>query len=232
MNIYETILNKTLSTYDISLDRLLSTSRKGLLVEARYAYFLALKILGEDIHSANRLINLREHTMPAYYVAQATEKFKASPLFRERIKIIADNDDKFEQFASEVTPEIVKSIKVHVETKTKVRNDYPRSEHGKKMHSFNFSDREEIAIRNACLKAKRFFKSYGKGYTSDGILMVDVSRYDNIEKPKKIGNKEDEMTPKQKVRYLIRKIKQIQLLKRIKEKQQNEPTATLSATDA
>jgi hypothetical protein len=55
----------------------------------------------------------------------------------------------------------------------------PRSEHGAKLHSFNFSVDEETAIAKACEGALEYFEKYGKGYEPDRVLMVNKKRYDN-----------------------------------------------------
>ena len=75
--------------------------------------------------------------------------------------------------------QVVEAATAVVKEQTKSRVDYPRSECGKKLHSFNFTTEEETAIAKACEGALEYFESYGKGYEPDRVLMVNKKRYDN-----------------------------------------------------
>lgn len=173
------ILERTCQVYNITEDKLKGDGRTDKQVKARMAYMLALTILGKDIHEANRKLLKFSYVMPSYFLRQAMVLFGKSVKFRNRVKEIVDKDDKFEQFANRNPLQVVEAATAVVKEQTKGRVDYPRSECGKTMHSFDFTADEETAIAKACEGALKYFESYGKGYTPDHILMVNKKRYDN-----------------------------------------------------
>lgn len=173
------ILQRTCLTYNITEDKLIGNGRTDRQAKARMAYFLSLTILGKDIHEANRKLLKFSHPMPSYFTKQAMIHFGRSAKFRNRVKLIVNKDDKFEQFAIRCPMQVVADAKAIAKEQAKKPVVVPRSERGKTMHSFNFTVDEEIEIAKACEGALEYFEKYGKGYTPDHILMVNKKRYDN-----------------------------------------------------
>lgn len=171
------VLERTCQVYNITEDKVKGDGRTDKQVKARMAYTLALTILNKDIHEANRKLLKFSHVMPSYFLRQAMVLFGKSVKFRNRVKEIVDKDDKFEQFANRNPLQVVEAATAVVKEQTKGRVDYPRSEHGKKLHSFDFSADEEIEIAKACEGALEYFEKYGKGYEPDRVLMVNKKRY-------------------------------------------------------
>lgn len=172
------LLKKVCKVYDLPQEDVVGNGRKPMQVSARLAFFLVAHLMGKDIHQLNRDMIKYSHTMPTYVLNRAIDRFGRSGEFRARIKEILNNDDKFEQFADEVSYQIAIEAEERDPIKSKKRNDYPRSECGKKLHSFNFSAEEEIGIIKACREAREYFEKYGKGYEPDRVLMVNKKRYD------------------------------------------------------
>lgn len=171
------LLKKVCKVYDLPIEDVVGNGRKPMQVSARLAFFLVAHLKGGDIHQLNMDMFKYSHTMPTYVLNKAIERFGSNGKFRARIKEILNNDDKFEQFADEISYQIAIAIEERDPVKSKKRNDYPRSECGAKLHSFNFSAEEEIGIIKACREAREYFEKYGKGHTPDKILMINKKRY-------------------------------------------------------
>ena len=143
------------------------------VIEARYAYALALKILGEDYRQA--LIEELEMTESVVidYELKSEEFFRLSKKFRRHVEeVVTKFDDygRFNQYASSHPAKVDVLLQIFADPKAPKRVELPGSKRGKTLHSFNFTSGEEAAMQRACEESEEFMNRYGKGLSQMPIV--------------------------------------------------------------
>lgn len=173
------ILKKVSEVFNVSPEEIILKSGKRNCVDARFAYFLSMDVLGLDIHEVNKEMPF-SYTMPSFYVSRALELFT---LYREyRVKVIACIkcfDEYASQEFSRKNPLLASENKQDLSFLYKPEKKYLKMyfKPEKKAVITNYTYKDILRINRACAEAEKFFETYGKGAGMSPI--VDRRKYYN-----------------------------------------------------
>lgn len=158
------IKNKVAKVFDLSPEQVVSECRIPIIVQAKYAYVLAVHLLGNDAYSAKNEIS--ENTRLSYFINRGIEYFKTLPKYRELIEEIVGcyDYDVFKKF-SEMHP-------LGIEDEIEDQEESVIDEGGK---LFYFTQDENKMIAKAIMEAEKYMETYGKGLKQ--MPIVDRKKY-------------------------------------------------------
>lgn len=131
------------------------------VMEARYAYAVALMVMGEDVRGVlSKELGMTESVV-IDYVLRSEEFFRLSKKFRRQVEDVikgVDIDGRFNKYASSHPAKVDKWLQVLAEPKAPKRAKLPGIKRGKTLHSFDFTAGEEAAMQRACEEAEEWMK--------------------------------------------------------------------------